>query len=430
TCGVRKRTFNIIVIAAIIAIVVVTLALGIGLGLGLKDKDSSDSPKNKGVAPFCNDHPELCIGGALGTEYYSKKGAFNGSGIALAGESWSQDKRRIFTLYFQHWTGDIRFMQYTTEKKWIGGTRSETVATDAKNGTAISTVSFAINSTQYFHVFYISKENIVRQVTQTNVSNIWQPGPLSKLNLTVYDSPGNVGLQACWKGNFYGDSDYSKMPTPSGEKNKIPFEDIQGMNIWFATDDSTFQQYAWYAGFEDWGALDKWQGKNTHAGVGCYSWGEGTTTYTMMVNKANDTEIWWKDTANATSTQAHPIMSWQNSTKGLIPDVYPTSSLGYTTYFYAQMADKSISGFNVTYQAENTTIVSGDTFTITNPAGPEYALGGTHLTATAYTEMDGDKPVWDSLYVFYQTDGDDISAFTRGIAGGEWQKGQLNIPFE
>jgi hypothetical protein len=78
-------------------------------------------------------------------------GAFNGSGIALSGESWNKDQHRIFTLYFQHWTGDIRYMQKmdTTEQKWRGGTRSETVATDAKNATAISTVAYALNSTQY-----------------------------------------------------------------------------------------------------------------------------------------------------------------------------------------------------------------------------------------------------------------------------------------
>jgi hypothetical protein len=99
--------------------------------------------------PFCEDNPEYCIGGALNAEYYSKKGAFNGTGIALAGESWNTGQRRIFTLYFQHHTGDIRFMQYTTDRKWIGGTKAETVASNAKDSSPISAVSFAINHTQY-----------------------------------------------------------------------------------------------------------------------------------------------------------------------------------------------------------------------------------------------------------------------------------------
>jgi hypothetical protein len=40
-------------------------------------------------------------------------------------------------------------MQYTTDRKWIGGTKAETVASDAKPATPISAVSFALNTTQY-----------------------------------------------------------------------------------------------------------------------------------------------------------------------------------------------------------------------------------------------------------------------------------------
>lgn len=268
----------------------------------------------------------------------------------------------------------------------------------------------------------------MKQVTYTNTTNIWQQGPLNKLNLTIYDTPGNVGLQACWKGNFYGDSDFTKMPTADGKTNTIPFSDRRAMNIWIPVDDSTFQQYAWFNEAPDeWGMLDRWQGKNVHAGVGCYSWGEGTTSYTMMINKANDTEIWWKDTdANITSTEQHPVQSWQNATKGVIPDVHPATSLGYTTFLIAQMADRSVRGFNVTMAAENTTIVAEDTFTISNPAGPVKGLPGTHLTNTAYKFPEGA----DSLYVFYQTVGDDITAFTRPMLDGEWSMGQLVIPDE
>jgi hypothetical protein len=99
--------------------------------------------------PLCKDHPELCIGGALDSSFYSKKGAFNGSGVALAGESWNAGQRRLFTLYFQHHSGDIRYMQYRTDKQWDGGNKAQTVATDAKNGTAISAVAYALNGTQY-----------------------------------------------------------------------------------------------------------------------------------------------------------------------------------------------------------------------------------------------------------------------------------------
>ena len=238
-------------------------------------------------------------------------------------------------------------------------------------------------------------------------------------------------MQACWKGNFYGDSDYTKFPTTNGLNNTVPFDDQhKGMDIWFAIDDSTFQQYSWFAGRDTWIPIQRWQGFNGHAGVGCYSWGGGTTTYAMLANKKNDLEIWWKDTnVTAPSRDVHPINSWQNSTKGAIRGVHPSSSFGFTTYFYTQMADKSIQGHNVTFEAENTTTVQDGTFQISNNAGPIRALGGTHMSVTSYAEKDSSgKTLWDSLYVFFQTGGDDITVSTRALSGGEWTQASLTIP--
>jgi hypothetical protein len=293
-----------------------------------------------------------------------------------------------------------------------------------------STVRISCADCAKVHIFYIDQNNTVKQTTQTNISDIWQPGPLSSLNLQAFDSP-STGLQACWKGDFYGDSDFTQFPTFSGQNNTEKFEGTKAMNIWYAVDDSTFQQYAWYSGQDQdvWVPIRRWQGFNGHAGVGCYSWGTGTTQYAMMNNKQNDVEFWWKDTNKTlASTDAHPINSWQNASMGTIQNVWPTTSLGYTTYFYAQMADKSIKGYNVTYQAENTTFLEDQTFSVTDPGGSVEALGGSHLTVTSYTLYKGEEVVWDSLYVFFQTEGDDITAFTRGLNGGEWTKGSLPIP--
>jgi len=91
-----------------------------------------------------------------------------------------------------------------------------------------------------FHIFYIDKNNIVKQITKSNTSGIWQPVPLSKLNLKAMDATSS-GLQACWKGNFYGDSDYTKFSTASGQQNQQPFDDRKGMNIWYAVNESTFE---------------------------------------------------------------------------------------------------------------------------------------------------------------------------------------------
>lgn len=73
----------------------------------------------------------------------------NGSGIALAGESWNPDTGTLFTLYFQHHTGNIRYLKYTMGQKWIGGGVTETVASNAKNATPISAVAYVANATQF-----------------------------------------------------------------------------------------------------------------------------------------------------------------------------------------------------------------------------------------------------------------------------------------
>ena len=48
-------------------------------------------------------------------------------------------------LYYQHYTGTIRYKQLR-DNDWVGGTLSEVVAFDAKNGTPISAVAYALNN--------------------------------------------------------------------------------------------------------------------------------------------------------------------------------------------------------------------------------------------------------------------------------------------
>ena len=277
---------------------------------------------------------------------------------------------------------------------------------------------------------------MVKQVTQTNASTssqLWTEGPLSKQNLQVYDGSPSTGLQACWKGNFYGDADYKKFPTIDGDVNTVPFDNRLGMNIWYANDNSTYNEYAWYAGSPDWKFIQKWPGFNTQAGVGCYSWGAGTTQYAMMVNKDEDVEFWWKDTDTNSSTMItndkHPYNVFQNASGAAIPDVWPSTSLGYTTFFYAQSADRSIRGYDINYNAENTSYPMHENFTVQTPAEPLYALGGTHLTVSSVAEKNTEgETLYDSLYVFFQKDGDDITAATRRLFGGEWTIAPLKIP--
>ena len=76
-------------------------------------------------------------------EYLTKVGAFNGSGVAVAGQSFDAGGHGETVLYFQHHSGQIRSTQLTTAGTWSGGTASELVASDAKNATPISAVSYS-----------------------------------------------------------------------------------------------------------------------------------------------------------------------------------------------------------------------------------------------------------------------------------------------
>ncbi|KAL5413124.1 hypothetical protein PMIN03_003902 [Paraphaeosphaeria minitans] len=408
TCGIPRRYL----FGLIILIFVVVTALGLGLGLSEID-------------PYCAANPNFCIGGALGSSYYTRNGTFNGSGIALATEFWNNQERKIMTVYFQHWTGEIRSIQLTPKGEWIGGTASEVVVSDAKNATPISAVSYSLNDTSVWHIFYISQDGHVKQKVNSNSTNIWQDGPLNALNLTAYGAP-NVGLQACWYGNYYGDSDATKFPLRDGNNATIPFTNsTPGMHLWYPTSASTFQQYGWYQGQPQWLAEHTWPAMNAHAGVACYSWQPGPTTYAMMVDTHDTATLWWRDTnTTRTPTPAHPIDTWTNATRYAIPHVHPSTSLGFTEYLYAQMADGSVAGYDVAWAAEGTRGVEANGFTVGSARGPVPGLRGTHLSVTAV----GDRSGGTSLYVFYQTRGDDLSVFTRDLEGGQWTQGELPIP--
>jgi hypothetical protein len=101
--------------------------------------------------------------------------------------------------------------------------------------------------------------------------------------------------------------------------------------------------------------------------------------------------------------------------------VHPSSSLGYTNYFYAQMADTNrIAGYNISWDAEKTSIVQKDSFTV----GGDPGLPGTHLSVTALPNQSGG----DDINVFYQTVGDDVMEFTRDLEGGQWARVGIAIP--
>ena len=84
---------------------------------------------------------------AIPQDFLSKVGAFNGSGIALASESFDSGGHGVINMYFQHHSGQIRVAQLATNGLWQGGDITQVVAIDAKNGTPIAAVAYARNQT-------------------------------------------------------------------------------------------------------------------------------------------------------------------------------------------------------------------------------------------------------------------------------------------
>lgn len=124
-----------------------TVPYEVALTIRRPSKSSSSSTKNT----------EYLIGGAIDPSYYTHTGAFNGSGIALASQSFAKNLEEgtqgAIVMYFQHHTGEIRYMQLSSSGQWLGGSPSEVVATDAKNSTPISAVAYSIGGIDTWHIF-------------------------------------------------------------------------------------------------------------------------------------------------------------------------------------------------------------------------------------------------------------------------------------
>ena len=56
-------------------------------------------------------------------------------------------------MYFQHWTGQIRWMRLGDDGQWTGGDSTTVVATNAKDHTPISAVSYVWDGVSFWRVF-------------------------------------------------------------------------------------------------------------------------------------------------------------------------------------------------------------------------------------------------------------------------------------
>jgi hypothetical protein len=274
-CGLPKKWF--LVAAGVATCVMVAIAIALGVVFGTRKSSyvtlrevmammirlmvvlpSSHNPTSRptdaapprpvatGPSPNSGD-PDFSIGGALNTQYYSTAGAFNGTGLALASQSFGQGDRGEIVMYFQHWSGDLRWSQLMSDGSWQGGSASETLAQDAKNGTPISAVAYSMDKESIWHIFYIDLNNTVRERINSNTTNVWREGPLSKRNLKA-NRADQVGMQACWFGNFYGDSSFKKSDAFNAPNSDGLPNDQVGMRLWYASSDTTFEQLGWLRG--------------------------------------------------------------------------------------------------------------------------------------------------------------------------------------
>ena len=97
--------------------------------------------------------------------------------------------------------------------------------------------------------------------------------------------------------------------------------------------------------------------------------------------------------------------------------------MGYTDFLFAQNPDLSIGGWNISYSAENTSVVTNQNFTI-NVGANSIGLPGTHMTNTAIPDASGGA----ELQAFYQTNGTNIQQTTRDLGGGQWYELDVPIP--
>ena len=93
---------------------------------------------------------------SVNPQYLSKSGAFNGTGLAIASYSFGSGGYGVINVYFQHWTGEIRKLELLNNGAWAGGDATNIVATDAKNGTPISAVAYAMDGIAAVSQFHAS----------------------------------------------------------------------------------------------------------------------------------------------------------------------------------------------------------------------------------------------------------------------------------
>ncbi|KAK5086644.1 hypothetical protein LTR05_003812 [Lithohypha guttulata] len=368
----------------LLLLIVIAIAVGVACGVifGNKKGNSSTSSGSTGSANgtttnTTGDNPNVdlstAVGGYINPAYYSKSGAWNGSGVAIAAANSAADQT-IYAFYQDH-NGVIQYTYMDERYEWtlIGQVNSDRYP--ALNGTPLSTVQHAIGSQLVWHLFYIDQNYYIRERVITNDTTngpaaVWSDGPLSAKNLRTWQAPA-AQLQACYFGNYYGAWSYNSSQISAG------------IHLWFATGATTFDQFDWTNGTSEWVWQRQFPDVSGSGGVGCQTWDSGMTEYVWFVNTKGEIAMSWRDnnkTQNA--TEDHPIGEWTE-----------------------------VRGPNGTDPP--------DQWVLQSNGEDVYGIRSTHLSITALQTASTGA----NLLIFFQEAGNDMRMYTRDAytPGGLWQ---------
>lgn len=257
------------------------------------------------------DSPE--IGGAVNPAYYSTIGLFNGTGLALSQAGYDSYSSDYYDTYIFAADYRGRIKQYRLFNSNGSISVVKTLATDARNATRISTVSYLFDEVATWHVFYVDQSGYVREKIATNTTGMtWQDGPLNRNSLKASDAELST-LQTCYWGSTLDDPDFYSGGIQGTNASNLSLPAII-MHLWYATNDTQLAQYTFIGGQSSWNYNRLWDAVNGRAGLGCETLLNETTSYVVLLDLENNVNIYWNDfNSSKVKTEVHPVNSW---TKG------------------------------------------------------------------------------------------------------------------
>ncbi|KAJ9615153.1 hypothetical protein H2200_001227 [Cladophialophora chaetospira] len=383
--GIRAKW---LLLGVLILVLIIALGAGLGAGLSSSSKDHKDQ----------------------------RSGALNGTRIALATQVFAGDTEESLVMYFQHRTGQIRYMTFANGQ-WSGGNASTVFAHNAKMNTPIAAVSYVWNGVSFWRVFYVDVTNVIREVWGANNTQGVELGYLNSYNISPMDDD-QIGMVVCWDGPTT-ESTYANGYGQIGDAAAS----LLSWRLVYASNETTFQQMTYHGDTQLYTSEQTLPNLNGHAAPACHNQGSGSVLYLMALDLQSQINVYWKDTnTDLTNTSSHPINVWTNASVA-IPNVDDAATIGYTQYLYSQdKNDQLISAYNLSLAAENTSLIPGSRFTVQGIAG----LPNTGLAVTARPNPAGGN----DILAFYQTDGSHLGYFERDADGVSWNSANLVIPYD